>query len=348
MSERVPDLARYSRQVLFPHIGEAGQKRLRLGRVLLVGCGALGTVLASTLARAGVGFLRIVDRDYIELDNLQRQVLFDEHDIAQNLPKAEAAARKLRKINSSIEVDALVADVGPANIEALARDVDLLLDGSDNFETRFLINDLCVRDDLPWVYGACIAAEGLVLPIIPRQTPCLRCLWDQPPPPGTTPTCETAGVLGSAVNIVASLQAIEAMKLLMGRTDELNRRLVSFDVWTGRFRALDMQAAYESGDCRCCKHGEYDYLSGQLASQSISLCGRNAVQIAPPATGARLSFKDIAARLGHGARPTFNEYMLRFQVDQLAVTLFPDGRAIIKGTSDPAAARSIYARFVGV
>lgn len=342
-----PALARYSRQALFPGIGPVGQKHLKHARVLLVGCGALGTVLANTLVRAGIGFLRIVDRDFIELDNLQRQVLFDEHDIAQNLPKAEAAARKLRKVNSAVEIEAAICDVGPGNIDALGQGVDLLLDGTDNFETRFLINDFAVRERLPWVYGAVIAAEGLVMPILPRETPCLRCVWEHAPPPGTTPTCETAGVLSSAVNIVASLQALEAMKIMMGKLDALNRKLVSFDVWTGRFRALDMQNAYDAGDCRCCKHDEYEYLTGERTSLSTSLCGRNAVQIAPAARDQKLDFRALASRLGHAARPTFNEFMLKFTADQYAVTLFPDGRAIVKGTNDPAAARSVYAKYVG-
>ena len=347
MSEFDSALARYSRQMLFEPFGVAGQKRLIHSQVALIGCGALGTVLASTLVRAGVGHMRIVDRDFIELDNLQRQVLFDEHDISQNLPKAEAAARKLRKINSSVEVEAVVADVNASNIESLCHDVDLILDGTDNFETRFLINDIAVKHNLPWVYGACIAAEGLVMPILPRQTPCLRCIWEDAPPPGMTPTCDTAGVLGTVVNVVASLQALEAMKILAGKLDAVVRKLVTIDVWTGRMRAMDMQASRDQGNCPCCKQGRYEYLSGDRASAAVSLCGRDAVQISPPGgANEKLNFRDLAARLKN-ARASHNEFMLKFTVDNLAFTVFPDGRAIIKGTHDPSAARAAYAKYVG-
>ncbi|HUU97836.1 MAG TPA: ThiF family adenylyltransferase [Phycisphaerae bacterium] len=341
-----PRLARYSRQMLFEAIGHAGQKRLQHAQVALIGCGALGSVLANTLVRGGVGFLRIVDRDFIELDNLQRQVLFDEHDIAQNLPKAEAAARKLRKINSAVEIDPVVADANPANIEGFCAEVDLILDGTDNFETRFLINDAAVKHGVPWVYGACLAAEGLVMPVLPHETACLRCIWEAPPPPGTTPTCDTVGVLASVVNIVASLQAVEALKILTGRLEDLNRKLLTIDAWRGTVRAVNMQSAHDQGDCRCCKHGEYEFLSGERASYTTTLCGRNAVQLLQPA-GTKVNFKQIAARLGARTRPRFNEYMLRFAVDDYQITLFPDGRAIIQGTADAATARGVYAKYIG-
>jgi molybdopterin-synthase adenylyltransferase len=342
-----PALARYSRQMLFAPIGEKGQKRLRLSQVTLVGCGALGTVLANTLVRAGLGSLRIIDRDYVEMDNLQRQVLFDESDVGGNLPKAEAASRKLRRINSAVEVEPFVADVTPANIDSLCRDADLILDGTDNFETRFLINDFAVKNAMPWVYGACVAAEGLVLPILPRRTPCLRCVWDEAPPPGMTQTCDTAGVLSPLVNIVASLQALEALKLLTGNEAALNLRLMTIDAWAGRVRALDMQSAYDDGNCVCCKQGRYEYLEGGKASGATTLCGRDAVQITPaqpPPDG--VDFRRIADGIRSG-RPTYNEFLLRFSVAELTVTVFRDGRAIVKGTRDPAAARSVYSRFVG-
>ena len=340
------ELARYSRQMLFePLGGERSQRALKHAAVTLVGCGALGSVLANTLARAGVGRMRIIDRDFIELDNLQRQVLFDEQDLAQNLPKAQAAARALRRINSAVEVEPVVDDVNPSNAERLCEDADLILDGTDNFETRFLINDVAVKLGIPWVYGACVGAEGLVMPIIPRDTPCLRCVWEDAPPPGVSPTCDTAGVLAPVVNIVASLQALEAMKLLTGNLDALNRKMVSVDGWRGVFRALDMQPAYEKGDCPCCKQGRYEFLSGERSSSTTSLCGRNAVQILPQ-PGTRVSFRDIAGRL-RAARPTHNEHLLRFEIDDYAVTLFADGRAIIKGTSDASVARSVYAKYVG-
>ncbi|MEP0846585.1 MAG: ThiF family adenylyltransferase [Phycisphaerae bacterium] len=341
-----PRLARFSRQSLFTPFGESGTKALIHARVTLIGCGALGGVLANTLVRAGLGWLRIIDRDFIELDNLQRQVLFDEHDVSSDLPKAEAAARKLRKVNSAAEIDAVVADVNHANAEDLCRDSDLLLDGTDNFETRFLLNDVAVKHRIPWVYGACVASDGLVLPILPRQTPCLRCIWEDAPPPGMTPTCDTAGVLSPVVNIVASLQAMEAMKILAGKLDALNRNLVTIDVWSGQIRSIDMQSAYDKGDCPCCKHERYEFLAGERVSASTSLCGRNAVQVRPSGSG-RVDFKELASRLKPGARPTFNAYLMRFSVDPYAITLFPDGRAIIKGTNDPAVARSVYAKYIG-
>ncbi len=347
MTQHSDGLARYSRQMLFAPLGEAGQKRLKHARVALVGCGALGTVLANTLVRAGVGWTRIIDRDFIELDNLQRQVLFDEHDIAANLPKAEAAARKLRKINSAADVEPVVADVNASNAESLCSDVDLILDGTDNFETRFLVNDVAVKHAIPWVYGACIAAEGLVMPVLPRETPCLRCIWEDAPPPGTTPTCETVGVLGPVVNVVASWQALEALKILAGRLDAVCRRLVTIDLWGGVVRSLEMQAAREGGNCVCCKQGRYEFLEGQRLAATANLCGRNAVQIQPASSSARLDFKALAARLGTRSRVTYNEFLLRFEAGELAVTLFPDGRAIIKGTSDAAAARSAYSKYVG-
>ena len=341
-----PKLSRYSRQILYEPFGEEGQRRIMHAQAVIVGCGALGGVLANTLVRAGVGFVRVIDRDFIEIDNLQRQVLFDEQDIADNLPKAEAAARKLRRVNSAVAVDGIVSDVTPENIEAFCRDADILLDGTDNFETRFLINDVAVKHNIPWIYGACIAAEGLVMPIIPGETPCLRCIWEDAPPAGMTPTCDTAGILGPVVGIVASMQAFEALKLLSGRTEALNRNLVSIDAWSGRVRNMNMQAAREKGDCPCCRQRKFEFLEGGRASASTTLCGRNAVQITP-AGDISISFKQLAARLPFEARPRFNSYMLRFAIEPYAITLFPDGRAIIKGTNDPAAARTFYNKYIG-
>ena len=357
------ELARYSRQMLYERVGVEGQKRLSHASAVLVGCGALGSVLANTLVRAGIGSLRIIDRDFIEPNNLQRQVLFDEHDIAQNLPKAEAAARKLRKINSGVEIEGLVTDVNPGSVEDLCTDADLILDGTDNLETRFLLNDVAVKHELPWVYGACLGAEGLVLPIVPHRTPCLRCIWDEPPLPGTVPTCDTVGVLAAAAQVVASLQATEAMKILMGRAAEVSRHLLAVDVWMGRIRAVHVQAALDDGECPCCKQGRYDFLTGRRAAATTTLCGRDAVQITPGEGDAaaerrsdegksesrvgRVDFKRLADRLPARTSPKFNEFLLRFSVDNYAVTLFADGRAIIQGTSDPAVARGVYAKYVG-
>lgn len=343
-----PSLARYSRQVLFDRIGEQGQRKLLEARVLLVGCGALGTVLAGTLVRAGVGHLRVCDRDFIEFDNLQRQVLFDEADIAAQLPKAEAAARKLRAINSGVTIEPHVCDVTAGNVERLAADCHLLLDGTDNFETRYLINDLAVKTNRPWVYGAVIGATGLCMPILPGETPCLRCVFDEAPPPEMNPTCDTAGVIGPAVNVVASLQAVEAIKILTGRRDEITRRLISVDVWSSRLTQLNVQSTFDDGNCICCKQRKFEFLSGERSSTTISLCGRNAVQVNMGRPHS-VNFATIARKLAGVARGSVkhNAFMLRATIDEFELTLFADGRAIIKGTDDPDKARSLYARYFG-
>lgn len=344
-----PTLSRYSRQILFDRIGEEGQRKLGEARVVLIGCGALGTVLANTLVRAGVGHLRICDRDFIERNNLQRQVLFDEADIETGLPKAQAAAKKLRRINSEVTVEAVVTDVNHTNIETLTEDAALILDGTDNFETRFLINDLCVQIGKPWVYGAVIGSTGLCLTIVPGETPCLRCVFEEAPPPELNPTCDTAGVLGSVVNIIASIQAIEAMKLLMGRRDDINPHLVSIDVWSGRFANMNVRSSYESNNCPCCKQRRFPFLSGEQATITTTLCGRNAVQI-NLGTMTHLSLPAMAEKLRRAAATsiTVNEFLLRATIDAHELTLFADGRAIIKGTADPDRARSLYAKYFGL
>lgn len=341
-------LARYSRQIVFGKIGAEGQEKLREARVTLIGCGALGTVIADTLVRAGIGFLRIVDRDYVELNNLQRQVLFDERDVAEGAPKAAAAAEKLARINSQVAVEAVVADAHSGTIETYSDGASLLLDGTDNFETRFLINDVAVKHGLPWVYGACVGVTGMVMPIIPGKTPCLRCIWEQPPPPGLSPTCDTAGVLAPVVHLVASLQCIEALKILMGRVDELNRRLVQIDAWSGCFDSFDMQDALAAGACPCCSRRQFDYLDARSGGRTAALCGRDAVQIGG-GHEATIDLPGVAAKLAPVAKspPQVNRYLLRCKVERYEITLFRDGRAIIKGTSEPDEARSVYARYVG-
>ncbi|MFQ5463204.1 MAG: ThiF family adenylyltransferase, partial [Phycisphaerae bacterium] len=331
-------LARYARQMLFAGVGREGQEKLLAARVLLVGCGALGTVVADTLVRAGVGLLRICDRDFIELNNLQRQVLFDEHDVAAQLPKAIAAADKLGRINSTISVEPRVVDVNHANIESLAEGMDLLLDGTDNFETRYLINDLAVKTNRPWVYGAAVGATGLCLTIVPGTTPCLRCVFESAPPPEMNPTCDTAGVLAMTVNLVAAFQAVEAIKLLTGQQDQINRKLMHIDAWTPRIVGMDVQAAIETS-CPCCQQRQFPYLAGQNASSSLTLCGRNAVQVRPPRP-ARINLAAMARKLQDAseAAPTSNKHLLQARLDGLDVTLFADGRAIIKGTDDIARA----------
>ena len=345
-AEYVKELDRYSRQMMFPGIGEEGQRRICQGRVTLCGCGALGTVIANVLARAGVGFLRIIDRDFIEWNNLQRQVLFDENDVRESLPKAEAAARKLRQINSEIEIEPIVADVDHTNIIDVVRDVDVILDGTDNFETRYLINDAAVKLGKPWVYGGCIGSHGQTMTIIPGETPCLRCVIESAPPPGMAPTCETAGILGSTVNVIASLQAVEALKLLAGKKEAINRNLVYIDVWDNVYRTFKIASLREKVDCPTCKRGEFPWLEGKLGSHTTTLCGRNAVQVVHR-RAERLSFEELAGKLTGVSNVRYNRFMLRFEVDGYEFTVFPDGRAIIKGTNDVAKARTLYAQYIG-
>jgi molybdopterin/thiamine biosynthesis adenylyltransferase len=339
-------LERYSRQVRFPGMGEAGQRRLLRSRVTLCGCGALGTVLANALVRAGVGFLRIVDRDFIETSNLQRQVLFDEKDVADNLPKAEAAARKLRAINSSVAIEPIVTDIDRTNILDLVNDAELILDGTDNFEVRYLINDAAVKLVKPWVYGGCVGSLGQTMTIIPGETPCLRCVFEAAPGPGEAGTCETAGVLGPIVNIIASFQATEALKLLTGRREQINRELLYFDVWENVQRRIKVAPLLGKVDCPCCQRKRFEWLEGEHGSQTTSLCGRNAVQVSHR-TPARLDFENMARDLRPLGEVSFNRFLMRFAAEGYEFTVFPDGRAIIKGTADEDRARSLYAKYVG-
>jgi molybdopterin/thiamine biosynthesis adenylyltransferase len=339
------DLDRYTRQSTLREIGEQGQRQLLASSVAIVGCGALGTHIADGLVRAGVGHVRVIDRDLIELSNLQRQVLFDEADVAAGLPKAVAAADKLRRINSQVQVEAVVADVNPDNVEALLGDVALVLDGTDNFETRLLINDACVKHDIPWIYGGVVATYGMTMTIIPHQTPCFRCLLDELPAPGTTPTCDTAGVLGTAAAVIAALEVTEGLKLLAGRVDALRRELLYVDVWHGEVRRLTLDKG--GAPCPACDQGEFRYLDAREGSWATSLCGRDAVQV-NIRRDVRVSFPQLAQRLASTGEVTFNDYMLRLRVDGYELNLFPDGRAIMVGCTDPAMARALYARYIGL
>ena len=343
-----PDLDRYSRQMLFHGIGEEGQRRIRQGRVLLCGCGALGSAIADGLVRAGVGFLRLVNRDFVELSNLQRQVLFDEQDIADELPKAIAAARKLSKINSTVALDPLVADIDHTNILGLTSGVDLILDGMDNFETRFLINDAALETRLPWIYGGCVGSHGQVMPVFPGETGCLRCLIGDVPEPGMTETCDTAGVIGPAVTLVAALQVVAALKYLAGRRDLIPCSLTIVDVWDGTLRQMSVSSLRDRSDCPACVHGQRDWLSGTRGSQTTVLCGRNAVQVSPAGKHA-IALPELAAKLAGSGAVSQNAFLLRFTPTgtETQLTIFPDGRAIIKGTDDVTVARSLYARYVG-
>jgi molybdopterin-synthase adenylyltransferase len=342
------DLERYSKQVLFSEIGEAGQRRLLASRAVLCGCGALGSVLAETLVRAGVGHLRIVDRDFVELSNLQRQVLFDESDVAERLPKAVAAAAKLQRINSTVSVEPVVVDVDHTNVLSLIEGADLILDGSDNFELRFLINDASLERSIPWIYAGVIGSHGQVMPIFPNQSACLRCLIERVPDAGSIETCDTAGVLGPAVQVVASLEAAAALKILSGQPEKVSRTLSYVDVWDGTLRQLNVADLREKSNCPACKHGERVWLSGKLGSRTTVLCGRNAVQVSPTERG-DVVLEELAARLKNSGDVKLNQYLLRISPHEspYELTVFRDGRAIIKGTDDLATARGVYSRYIG-
>ncbi len=346
MNDNTLDLARYARQMRYPALGEAGQRRLAAARVLICGCGALGSVAADILARAGVGRLRIVDRDFLETSNLQRQVLFDEADVAANLPKVIAAAEKLRRINRDIEIEPVVADVTAGNVLELYREIDLIVDGTDNFETRYLLNEAALRLEIPWVYGGAIGATGQTMTILPGETACFRCIMPEPPPPGSTPTCDTAGILAPASHVVASLQACEAIKILSGNRAAINRRLAVIDLWDNSVRHLGLDRLRETG-CPTCRDGDESWLSGRQGSQTAVLCGRNAVQLAP--AGASLELAALAEKLAGVGQIVLNPYLLRLTVESGHVlTLFTDGRAVISGTDDVTLARTLYARYVGL
>jgi molybdopterin-synthase adenylyltransferase len=343
-----PELERYSKQILFAGLDEAKQQRLLDSKVLLCGCGALGTVLAETLARAGVGMLRIVDRDFVELSNLQRQVLFDEQDVADRTPKAIAAAHKLTRINSQITIEPIVADIDHTNIVGLTEGVDLILDGSDNFEVRFLINDASLETGIPWIYAGVIGSHGQTMTIFPGKTACLRCLIESVPDPGSTETCDTAGVLGSAVNVISSLEAIDAIKILSGQAELVSPKLTVIDVWDGSFRQMNLASLRENSQCPTCIGGERVWLSGKQGAQTTVLCGRNSVQVSP-AKKTKLPFEELAEKLSTAGKVTTNPYLLRLELSDpdFDVTVFRDGRAIIQGTEDAGVARSVYSRYIG-
>jgi adenylyltransferase/sulfurtransferase len=336
--------SRYSRQELFAGLGREGQERLRAARVLVVGCGALGSALCETLARAGVGELTVADRDLVEESNLQRQSLFDEDDARRGLPKAVAAEARLRRLNSDVKVTGVVTDVGADNVAALVEGRALALDGSDNFELRYVLNDACLRVGVPWVYGACVGAHGLALLVRPGRGPCLRCVLGDRPAPGSVATCDTAGVIGPIVQVVAGVQAAEALKLLGGRDEALLPGLVTVDLWTGDFDVLDLKG--RAPWCPACTRGRYDYLDEGQAPAAATLCGRDAVQVRA-ARGARLDLDALARRLEGSGRVLRNEHLLRFSAPEAELVVFSDGRALVKGVAGAAQARSLYARYVG-
>lgn len=334
---------RYSRQILFPGIGAAGQQRLASSRVAVVGCGATGSALASLLARAGVGKLKIIDRDYVEPSNLQRQSLFDEQDASQSLPKAVAASRKIAAFNSDISVESRVDDLNPENIQELLRDIDVIVDGTDNYETRYLINDYAIQRGSPWIYSAAVGGYGATMNILPGTTACLACIFPDSPR-GMVETCETAGILNTAVNVVASIAATEALKILLGNSAErqVRKTLWSFDVWTNEHAEIATEKPRL--DCRACGLREFTHLAGE-GRPHITMCGRNSVQIHERSRP--IDFSELQSRLRPHGVVRHNEFVLKFWREPYEMTLFPDGRAIIKGTTDIGIARSLYARFIG-
>jgi molybdopterin/thiamine biosynthesis adenylyltransferase len=334
---------KYSRQILFAGIGEEGQERLLGASAVVVGCGAIGAATVNLLVRAGVGRIRIIDRDFVEPSNLQRQTLFDEADARDALPKAVAAERKLRAINSSLSVEGIVADVNPGNVEELLAGSDVILDGTDNFETRFLVNDFAVRAGQPWIYAAAVASYGLTMTIRPGLTPCLACLLPTDRRgQGLEETCDTIGVLGSIVNLIASLEATEAIKMLAGREGDLHGRLLSCDVWSGNFQSVRVG---RNTECPVCVHRNFAYLDGD-AQPHITMCGRDSVQIHE--RGRALDLATLKTRLAPTADDVRqNDFLLRVRIAPYEMTVFADGRAIFKGTRDPAVARSLYARYIG-
>ncbi len=334
---------RYSRQTLFRGIGTEGQRKLAAGRVAIVGCGATGSALASLLARAGVGRLRIIDRDYVEASNLQRQSLFEEQDAAESLPKAVAAGRKISAFNSEIAVETRIEDLTPLNIDVLLEGVDLILDGTDNYETRYLVNDYAVKNSLPWIYAAAVGSYGATMNVVPGKSACLACVFPETPQ-GMVESCETSGILNTAVNVVASIAATEAMKLLIGAEADnpLRTTLWSIDVWTNQH--AEIATANPLPDCRVCGRRDFVHLAG-VGRPHITMCGRNSVQIHERARP--IDFSEMERRLETHGAVRHNEFVLKFWREPYEMTLFPDGRAIIKGTTDVGIARSLYARFVG-
>ncbi|MBI4721605.1 MAG: ThiF family adenylyltransferase [Candidatus Stahlbacteria bacterium] len=333
---------RYSRQILFDKIGEKGQKKLLNSKVTIIGCGALGTVIANNLTRAGIGYLRIIDRDIVELNNLQRQMLFDETDANASLPKAIAAVNKLSQINSTIKIDGEVADVNYKNVDELIKDVDIVLDGLDNMETRFLINEACVKNNIPWVYGAAVGAIGSTMTIIPGKTACLNCIIGELPSPGTLPTCESVGVLNTITNIIASLETTEALKFLVG--EPVNKDLIFIDAWDTSFDKLKIKRL---DNCSVCCKKEFKTREAKGTILTTVCCGRDAVQIRPPKE-ITIPLEDLRISLEKLGEVVFKGYLLVFKIDKYEMIIFPDARVIVKGTRDESIARSLYAKYIGL
>lgn len=336
---------RYSRQEIFTPIGRDGQVRLQAARVAVIGCGALGSQLAETMVRAGVGFVRLIDRDIVEESNLQRQSLFTEADARALRPKALAAKARLEAVNSEVVIDARVEDLTWDNASTLLEGIDLFLDGTDNFDTRYVLNDLSIESSVPWIYGACVGSYGLVLPVlrVPRKTPCLRCVLGDAPPPGSSPTCDTAGVIAPIVQVIAGLQGAEALKILSGHPEAVSVGLVSIDVWSSQFDRIDLSRTEPS--CDACVKGVF--VTREQSAGEAFLCGRDAVQVRPPEKGMALDIDDFAVTWRALGDVTLSEHVVRLREANSEMLLFRDGRALIKGTADLGRARAIYARLIG-
>jgi molybdopterin/thiamine biosynthesis adenylyltransferase len=337
-------IERYSRQILFDGIGEAGQQRLLDARAVIIGCGALGTAQAESLARAGVGRLLIVDRDFVEASNLQRQTMFTEQDAYERLPKAIACVNHLALINSEIEAEALIADVNHSNVERIIAGADVVLDGTDNFATRYLINDACVKHRINWIYGAAVGSYGVTMTVRPHVSPCLRCIFEEAPPAASAPTCDTAGVLMPIISIVAAVQVSEALKLLTGQDALLHGSLMQFDVWRNEWRRIKLNSP--SPDCRTCGLGRYETLDAEAGDFTSVLCGRDAVQV-NPRRATQVDLPALAERLRAAGEVQLNNYLLRLRAGEYELTVFQDARAIIRGTTDVPTARTLYAKYVG-
>jgi adenylyltransferase/sulfurtransferase len=347
--QNIPEpFERYSRQIRFPQLSIAGQQQLSEAKALLVGCGALGSIIASTLCRAGVGTLRIVDRDFLEISNLQRQSLFDESDVESGLPKAIAAKNRLEQINRHIKVEALVEDVCADNILKLVDGVDVIVDGIDNFETRFLINDASVKCSIPWIYGGCLGADGQSMTIVPGESACLNCLMlDGPPAPGTTETCDSFGILAPIINVIGSIQSMEAIKILSGNVASVSKKLAVVGLWSNEFRSMDLSSLRDRVDCPTCKGQTFQWLSGERGSQSAIMCGRNAVQLSF-AQRQQIDLVALGEKLASIGTVEQNPFLVRFFIDDFSLTVFADGRAIVSGTEDASIAKKLYAQYVGV
>lgn len=348
-SSTVPsDETRYARQIRFAGIGPDGQAAISAGRAAVVGVGALGSVIAQHLVRSGVGFVRVIDRDIVDWSNLQRQVLYDEADVRAVMPKAEAAAARLRSINRSVEIEPVMADLTAENAESLLGDVHIILDGTDNFSVRYLINDISVKLGIPWVYGGAVGGAGATMTVRPGTTACYRCLFPDPPSAGSADTCETAGILSPVVDIIGSIQALEAIKLLAGKEQSLHGKLMQSDIWNSRFMPMDISRARRH-DCPACGQRRFEFLEYDADTPAVAtLCGRNTIQLSA-GRGGQLSLAELAARL-EGILPVERSpFLLKITAaPDIVMVLFPDGRALVQGTDNPVKARAIYAEILGI